>query len=1336
MKNLKQFCVTLLLACACIQPAWATQYCSTPVNPGGHAMNVTCEHIGANYIMKFELTGSETFYSLNTTYGGIDGSGSYDYKNYGVLSEENKVATFTFPGEPTGLNGSSCLFLIGGMSGYVYYAPTSIEWGTCAPKTMYFVNSWGWETPYVYLYKNGSSEKNAEWPGQTLATAGATQISTTCTGAPVYQIEYDSKYDRVIFNNGSGNQTSDLVICENRFYNPHPNGQYDADEWYYSNNFSLVGTFNGWNAATNPFSAWTSGSTVVSTTVHLGAGSYEFKIRQRDRSGDYGNNGTITGDVNCWFMSPNEGNCHLTTTIESDYTFTYDFAANRLSVAFPETVPPCMSSVSEYSTGSNSAVLNVSATDGDRPTPTTFRVSTSSSFASYADYAAVAGQITVTGLAPCTGYTLYVAAIDANGNISTDNETASCQYQSVTFTTTASTGNLAQGKTVTAGTAAEGDKANITDNNTATSWRCDNTSSNWYAYVDLEAKYYVNRVRIYYNDNGARPTNYALYGSNDASNWYILGEYSTIPTLNAWTTYDLDATAARYVKIQASAVNNVYGFRIAEMEVYGNGECYEEMDPPTMVSASFVSATANSATIAVSGTDAKGQAIRLFSDGTNTYTATEGRITITDLLSCNPYNITLYAIDKNGTSSSGNATVANRSKSVSFTTGAPSGINMAEDAATTAIRSAGAFPLVNLTDGRKDTRWSSGDISQETGHDWAQVDLGVVQLVDNVRIYWETACASDYEVLFSRDGINYFSVYHQTSVPTSTGTAPTLVSQAQDHRLTCPFATRYIKIQANHHNTGYGLSIWELEVYGPGLCAGLSSIPEMDCAQLLSVGSFEADIAVAASDAETVEANMKYEVLLTSGEAGYKQLTAVYNFQPADFTNSEIGHLTLGGLMPDVPYEAHIYAIDEASNKSTGYQIINFRTDPANGCTWSDTERGVCDGSGTWTEGYTITIENNTPTSTKFRITATALDNFTGIVAPYFFSVSNFSNPCGNRTQDLRLSDVAGKARTYTADIDKSIMTSDVGFMLKFEYSANSIGTKVIPFDVTSECMPKFVIYHYDDAPTSTAVTSSEESSISEPILYYRHFTPDAFEDAAFPFAIDSVRIYDTDDHQYYKLTAQYNDGTTRAGNFYLREFPDEGSNGESFTSSWEDGTHSLPQKNNAYSIRFPNTGGYYANKYILFHGHPGDIQTSLSLGDRPTTDDLYKVYPNPTMSAQDLDAKAYVTTDRSENLYWKEDDATVHAFETYVLANENTMKRMRRIAAWSEGDDTPTTIEDVRDAMAIHACIAVYSLTGQKIGEWHNCSFGDAEDAIALRGQKGCYILVSEGQTHKMIIQ
>lgn len=512
----------------------------------------------------------------------------------------------------------------------------------------------------------------------------------------------------------------------------------------------------------------------------------------------------------------------------------------------------------------------------------------------------------------------------------------------------------------------------------------------------------------------------------------------------------------------------------------------------------------------------------------------------------------------------------------------------------------------------------------------------------------------------------------------------------------------------------------------------------MLCAETVSVGTDEAVIAVSSVDAETAPQNMKYIVTATSGEAGHKQLTSVYTFTASQYISGTMKHLKVGGLLPDVPYSLSITAVDAAGVASDNSLALDFRTAAGGGaCTWEDNEKQNCFGSGNWTEGYIVSIENDTPDNTHFTVTITCKDNFSGLDRPYFQRIPNLAGDACGVEGEQQMNTVVGQERTYSLSVDKSALPDEIDFRCKFAYAAGGVAvTKPIHFDKNATCSSGFVIYHYDDAPTSTAVTSSEESSISEPILYYRHFTPDAFEDVTFPFAIDSVRVYDTEDHQYYDLKAQYNDGSPHQGQFYLRVFPNEGSNGASFTNSWEDGPNALPQKNTAYSIRFPNDYDYYANKYILFHGHPGTIETELVLGTRPTTDDLYKVYPNPTMSAQNLGAKAYVTTDRSENLYWKEDNATVQAFETYVLANENTMKRMRRIAAWSEGDDTPTSIEDVRDAMAIHACIVVYSLTGQKIGEWHNCSFGDAEDAIALRAQKGCYILVSEGQTHKMIIQ
>lgn len=711
MKYLKQICATILLACMSISPAWAMQYCGTEItkSEGGQSQTyyLTCEKVGNEYVFVAELKDGRTFKSSDygTVWSGILG-GWTDIHTYFSLSNSNKTLTARFNVQPNfTANGANILKVDNGYGGSnAFTPPTDITWGTCGPKTLYFVNSWGWETPHVYLWKDGSSDNNGAFPGQTLIAAGATQISTTCTGAPVYQIDYDSKYDRVIFNNGSNTQqTSSLVICENRFYNPHPNGQYDADEWYYSNNFSLVGNFNSWNAATNPFSAWTSGSTVVSTTVHLAAGSYEFKIRQRDRTGDYGNNGTITGDVNCWFMSPNEGNCHLTVTIESDYTFTYDFAANRLSVAFPETVPPCMTSASLSSAGSNSAILDVAGTDGDRPAPTTFRVSTSSTFDTYTDYAAAGGQITVTGLAPCTGYTLYVAAVDANGNVSTDNETASCQYKSVTFTTTASTGNLAQGQacggTLTGNEYEKPPRAFDGDKTATYSYTSyDQNGNPTTLWVDLGSLQEVNKVRIYWGTDFSN--NYKIEYSEDGTDYTTAVTFTANPVYtdncSNYQEHTFETVNARYVRLQTVSTNWV---RIYEFEVYGTGNCPVIQEEPQMTSAAATDVRQEEADIHLASRDNKttaaGMKYHVNVQSTSGYDTewdllltgqASGNYTLKGLVPGTDYTVTVSCEDGDGNSSIHAINPADRQqKTFSFTTHNGDGCSWTSGESTVAV---------------------------------------------------------------------------------------------------------------------------------------------------------------------------------------------------------------------------------------------------------------------------------------------------------------------------------------------------------------------------------------------------------------------------------------------------------------------------------------------------------------------------------------------------------------------------------------------------------------------------------------------------------------------------
>ncbi len=77
-----------------------------------------------------------------------------------------------------------------------------------AKTTVYYTNSEGWGSVYAYVWNYSTGSKMAEWPGKKL-----TKFGTSGYGEDQYRIEVDcSVYDRVIFNDGNGKQTKDLVV--------------------------------------------------------------------------------------------------------------------------------------------------------------------------------------------------------------------------------------------------------------------------------------------------------------------------------------------------------------------------------------------------------------------------------------------------------------------------------------------------------------------------------------------------------------------------------------------------------------------------------------------------------------------------------------------------------------------------------------------------------------------------------------------------------------------------------------------------------------------------------------------------------------------------------------------------------------------------------------------------------------------------------------------------------------------------------------------------------------------------------------------------------------------
>jgi hypothetical protein len=104
-------------------------------------------------------------------------------------------------------------------------------------------------------------------------------------------------------------------------------------------------------------------------------------------------------------------------------------------------------------------------------------------------------------------------------------------------------------------------------------------------------------------------------------------------------------------------------------------------------------------------------------------------------------------------------------------------------------------------DGNSSTRWSSNYVDNQ----WWQVDLGSVRRIDRVELNWETAYASRYRIRTRRSSGNSWS------------TAATLTNSGPGLRVhTFPARdTRYVRIQGDQRATRWGISLWDVRVFGP-----------------------------------------------------------------------------------------------------------------------------------------------------------------------------------------------------------------------------------------------------------------------------------------------------------------------------------------------------------------------------------------------------------------------------------------------------------------------------------------------------------------------------------------
>ncbi len=105
-------------------------------------------------------------------------------------------------------------------------------------------------------------------------------------------------------------------------------------------------------------------------------------------------------------------------------------------------------------------------------------------------------------------------------------------------------------------------------------------------------------------------------------------------------------------------------------------------------------------------------------------------------------------------------------------------------------------------DGDMLTRWSS---SYQPGDQWIYLDMCKKVVISNVIIRWERAHSTDYKILASNDAEKWTEVYHQKEA--TGGSMEAIFS---------PIKCRYLKILGLERvNPSWGISIWEIEIYGP-----------------------------------------------------------------------------------------------------------------------------------------------------------------------------------------------------------------------------------------------------------------------------------------------------------------------------------------------------------------------------------------------------------------------------------------------------------------------------------------------------------------------------------------
>ncbi len=282
----------------------------------------------------------------------------------------------------------------------------------------------------------------------------------------------------------------------------------------------------------------------------------------------------------------------------------------------------------------------------------------------------------------------------------------------------------------------------------------------------------------------AQTTNLALNKPATASSVFGANTASLAFDANTGTRWEsAQGVDPQWVQVDLGASYNVTSVKLNwepayatafQVQVSANGSTWTTVYNTT-------TGTGGIQTLAVSGT---GRYVRMY----GTARATQ-------------YGYSLWEFEVYGTAATGATATFTRTPTPVAST------NLALNKAVTcsSIENAGT-PCASGVDGNTGTRWSS----LASDPQWIQVDLGSTATIGSVKLNWEAAYATAFQIQTSANASTWTTIYSTT---TGTGGVQTINVSGSG---------RYIRMNGTARATQWGYSLWEFEVYGTG---GSTAIP-------------------------------------------------------------------------------------------------------------------------------------------------------------------------------------------------------------------------------------------------------------------------------------------------------------------------------------------------------------------------------------------------------------------------------------------------------------------------------------------------------------------------------